>query len=270
MDAYSHAISMVKWIIPEMILEDALRDHRSRQRRTPGNLDEMIRRKIIKGRVMPDLNAIGGVGIQIILNGLSFTKLSTYERIYRIPLSFTQGRPITKASKVVLNVTSNYAERIPGQSSRSIYTSPLERSVQSVIASHKPVPNIANADVEILGDNVLKIQDYYNFSSDIMLDCKIAYSADFHECKKPYFNDFADLVTEAAKAYCYAQLALKLDQTRLEGGRDFSRYKEFVDEWRDSMQSYRQLIDEKWGTILILMDNSSKNKHILNAGKIKV
>ena len=270
MDAFQHAIDYVKWEIPEEILEDAIIDKRSRFRRTPGNLDDRIRSKIIKERVMRDLENIGGVGIQIILNGLPFTKLSTYERIYRIPITYTQGRLIVRASKVVLNVTSNYAERVPGQSHRSIYVSPIERSVQSVIASHRSVPNISNTDVEILGDNVLKIQDYYNFSSDIMLDCHIQYSHDFHELPRAYWNDFADLVTAATKMYTYKQLSLRLDKTRLEGGRDYGRYKEYVEEFRDANQVYRQLIDEKWGVITTLADSHSKNKHILNSGKIKV
>jgi hypothetical protein len=269
MDAVTHAINDVKYEIPEEILNDAFIDRRSRYMRRPQSLDAAIRETIIDRRIKPDLDNLGGVMVVIDLNGVPYEKLSNYERIYTIPRSKTMGRTISQVLRVGMNVTSNYQERIPGQSSASFQISPVERSIQSVVASHNPIPNISNAEVEMLGDNTFKINDYQNFTTDISLECLISYTKELSELKRPYFRDFSQLVVLAVKAYIYKELSLKLDRTRLEGGRDFGRYKEIVDEYRDANQMYNDLLDEKWAKLLLLNDQNRKQKHIIRAGSIR-
>ena len=72
----------------------------------------------------------------------------------------------------------------------------------------------------------------------------------------------------ATKAYLFRELALTVDRTKLEGGRDFGRYKEFIDQWADSYQMYGELFESKWNVILLLNDQNRKQKHIMHAGRV--
>ena len=271
MNAIEHALNRLKFSdIPSQILEDGFQKKEQRWARRRRSIDGEIREQLIDNLIKPDLETIGGVMLEIPLSGVPYEKLEDYSRIYVIPKHMTLGRDIVQVNRVSLNVTSNYAERIPGQSTQAFTVSPFERSIQSVTASHRPIPNITNAEVELLGDNVVKINDYQNFSVDITLECRIAYSDDLIEIKKPYYQDFAELVNVACKSYLYRELALSLDRTRLEGGRDFGRYKEFVDQWSDHHQMYQDLLDKKWHNILLLNDQARKQKHIFRAGRVKI
>lgn len=271
MNAIEHAINrLLISDIPRLILEDGFKTEEDRYNRRRKTMESQIRDIIVSGIIKPDFDAIGGVMLQIGLNGLPFDKLGDFSRIYVIPSTLTLGRSIVQANRVALNITSNYAERSAGQSTTAWSVSPFERSVQSVMASNRPIPNITNAEVEILGDNVIKINDYQNFSADIHLECRIGYSDDLIEIKKPYYQDFTELLKIAVKAYLYRELALKIDRTRLEGGRDFGRYRDFVEQWADAGQMYQDLIDQKWYQILLLNDPARKNKHIMSSGKFRV
>jgi len=270
MDVITNAINSIIYEIPEEILEDAFKGKRQRYGRRLQSIESTIREQVIEKRIKPDLENLGGLSIVLPLDGVHYDKLSDYSRIYTIPKSLTQGRSISQVMRVSLNVTSNYAERIPGQSNSAITVSPYARSIQSVIASHQPIPNITNAEVELLGDNVVKINDYANFSVDICLECLLSFTPELTEIKRPYYVDFARLATLACKAFIYKNLRLRLDKTRLEGGRDFGEYKAIVEEMSDANQMYNDLLDEKWGKILILNDQNRKQKSIMRAGKFKV
>lgn len=271
MNAIEHALNRLKFSdIPSRILEDGFKTKETRYGRRRKSIDAEIRDKIIDELIKPDLESIGGVMIQVELSGLPYDKLEDYSRIYTIPHNRTLGREIVMASRVALNVTSNYAERVPGQSTQAFTVSPFERSIQSVISSHRPIPNITNAEVEILGNNVVKINDYQNFSVDITLECRVGYSPDMIEIKKPYYQDFAELLNVATKAYLYRELSIDIDRARLEGGRELGRYKDFVDQWSEHYQMYQDLLDSKWHKILLLNDQARKQKHIMRSGKFKI
>lgn len=267
MDAITFALRrVVNSDIPDLILEDAFVSKQSRLHRLPANMEDNIREKVIMRRVMPDLNAYGGVSIDINLSGLPYEMLPNYQRIYRIPFHLTQNREITQVLNISLNVTSNFAERQPGATNNTMFVTPIERAASRVVDSWRPIPNMTNAQVELLGDNVLKINDYQNFSGDMTLRCLIGYSEEFAELKKPYYGLFADLVVLATKAFIFKNLSLEVEMAKLSGGREFGRYKEFIDDYRDSNEQYQTLLEEKFTKILLLNDQNRKDRHLLRAG----
>lgn len=267
MDAFTYALRKIcNSDIPDQILQDAFISRQQRQRRVLRSIEECIREDIFQKRVLPDLNAVGGVALDLNLTGLPYDMLANYERVYRIPLFKTFNRPINQVLSVSLNVTSNFAERQPGQTNNTTFVTPIERSNQRVVNSWRPIPNISNAHVELLGDNVIKIRDYQNFSSDMTLRCLVEYSPEFTELKKVYYEDFAQLALLATKSHIYRTLSLEVDMAKLSGGREFGRYKEFIDDYRDCFESYETQLNERWTRILLLNDQQRKDSHILRAG----
>lgn len=269
MDVIANAINHVMFEIDETILNDAFKSKKSFYGRRLQSIESRIEEEVIRKKVKQDLDNLGGVSIQIPLNGIPFEKLADYTRIYHIPKTKTMGRTISHVNRVSLYTASNFGTNAYGESYKLQRMSPVERSIQSVVTSHRPMPNMTNAEVEILSDNVVKINDYQNFATNMILECMIGFSDGLSEIKRVYYQDFAELVLWAVKAYIFRSLRLSLDKTRLEGGRDLGVYKEIVEEFRDANEAYRDLLNEKWSKILLLNDQSRKQKHILRSGKIR-
>lgn len=268
MDAFTFAIRHVlNQDIPDRILMDAFIPKNDRLRRVSRSIEQAIREEVIEKKVMPDIASIGGVMVDVNLAGLRWDMRPNYERIYKIPYALTFNREIVQVLKTTLNVTSNFAERQPGLTQNTNFVAPIERSGQRVINSWRPVPNIANAQVEVLNDNVLKIRDFQNFTSDTTLTCLVAYSSDFSELSRPYYQDFCELVLAATKVVIFRKLDLEIEQFKLDGGRELGRYRERVDEYRDAFEVYKTLLNEKWSKILILMDDQRGMIHTKRAGR---
>lgn len=270
MDAFTYAIRRVQNSdIPDELLEDAFIDRNARIRRSSRSIFDAIREEIIVKRVMPDLSKIGGVQVDINLQGIPYVIAEENVRIYTIPFSKTMGRVITNPLGLYLNVTSNFADRHPGQTTSPFYMAPIERSVKRVINSWRPIPYINNVRIEIESDNVLRIRDYQNFSPDSTLRCLVEYSENFSELTPAYYTDFANLVALATKAYIYRKLAISVDKAKLDGGRELGRYREFLDQYAEMFQSYEQVLNEKWSKIAILNDQQRNEAHIARAGHIR-
>lgn len=270
MDVFTQAIRRVmRADIPEEILYDAFIDQSQRIRRSPLSIEQQIRTEIIRKQVMMDLANVGGVMVDIPLNGIPYTTTDNFQKIFTIPMSKTFGRLITSVMGIYMNVTSNFNEAAPGQTVSPYYNPPIARSVNRVINSYRPMPLMANARCEVTADNVITVRDYMCFSPDSTMRVKLQYSEDFSELKRAYYKDFAELVLWATKAYIYRKLALRLDRAALDAGREFGRYKEFVDEYRDANTTYDTLLDEKWGRILILNDQKQKEVHLDYIGRAR-
>lgn len=270
MDAFTYAIRRVQNSdIPDELLNDAFIDRDARVRRTSRSVFEAIREEVIIKRVMPDLSKVGGVQVDVRLNGIPYAIFPDNERIYTIPLEKTMNRVITNALGIYLNVTSNFADRHPGQTFSPQYVAPIERSVKRVINSYRPIPYINNVRIEIESDNVIRIRDYQNFSPDSTLRCLVEYSETFSELKVAYYPDFANLVALATKAYIFRKLALMVDRAKLDGGRELGRYREFLDQYSEMFASYEQLLNEKWAKILLLNDQQRNEAHVARSGHIR-
>lgn len=256
--------------IPKMILEDAFLGNRIRMRREPETIESRFRDEIMFNVVREDLNAIGGTQLNLCVEGLPYQKLSNFERIYKIPTRLTGGRRIVRAYSSMLNLVSNFSETLPNTQSNIYTKSSIDNNSQRVVNNNMPIPNRMNAEIEILGDNVIKINDWQNFNSDLTLTVLLAYSENLIEIKDAYFPVIAKMANLATKGYCYRELALLVDKTRLEGGREFGRYREFIDEWRDAQQQYDEYLDSDVNRILVLADQNRKQRHIHNAGKIVI
>lgn len=256
--------------IPRAILEDAFLGNRVRMRREPETIESRFKEEIMYNIVREDLNAMGGTEITLCLNGIPYQKLSNYQRIYKVPTRLTGGRRITQAHFAMLNLTSNFSETLPNTQTGIYYRSSIDNSSQRVVNNNMPIPNRMNAEIEILGDNVIKINDWQNFTSDMNIVCLLAYSENLIEIKDAYFPVIAKMSNLATKAFCYRELALLVDKTRLEGGREFGRYREFIDEWRDTQQQYDEYLDSDVQRVMVLADQNRKQRHLQSIGKITV
>lgn len=253
--------------IPDVILENTFLGNRRRLRNPGKALEYELREKIITDMLIPDMSRVGGVQLILQLDGIPYEKLSNWERVYRIPTRVTSGRIISQAHLITLNLTSNFTQSLPNQNYQYNRNSVIDNSANRLVKNNSPMPNRMNAEVEILSDNVIKINDWQSFSSKLTLQCLLEYSNELTEIRPAYHPVVAKLGILATKSYIWKNHRITLDKVRVEGGREIGVYAEFVEEYRDAYQQYEEYLDTVVAKSLILNDQGRKQEHIWNSGK---
>lgn len=276
MDLFNNAAQYVlNTDIPSRILEDAFlpAKHTSQRNRS---LTDCIIERIIKNKIMPDLNRIGGTIIDVPLYKCNYIYDDTieyrYHRIYTIDPALTQNRPILAVlrgyNNGVLSAQSGYASITSGFSTYK--TSDADTLMQKQIGSHTAPVRFSNSDVEIIGHNKLRIINTMMVGYNITLECRVPYSDQFHELSAPWHIEFNQLVNLATKAYIYKELRLAIDMFKLDGGRELGVYKDYVDNYSSAGDDYLEQIKSRWGKLLIMADPRRARKANFSAGRISV
>lgn len=239
MNAIDSALRQIEAEIPQAILDAAFIDTEQRRLNTATSIHDEITDKVIRKFVLRDLNKFGPSD-DISLTNVPYNNIDDYTRVYTIPESRTEGRNITDvlfaSTSLFPGSYGNQALRYSHQSSRSA----LLNAAEHVVASNSPIPNITSADVRIIGPNTVTIRDPAQFRSELILRCTIEFSDNLSEIRPAFFVHTDRLILFATKRYIFNRLALELDLTRMDYGRDFSRFKDLVDEMSDAGQLYNE------------------------------
>lgn len=261
--------------IPLSILEDAFlppKDSTQRNR----SLGDCIIEKIIKNKIMPELNSIGGTLVDVPLYRCRFeyddTMQYRYHRIYEIDPEYTQNRVINSVLRAYnTGVISSPAGASPyGIGVNAYQTSDVDEMVRKGIEPNSRAIKFSDAEIEIVGDNMLRVVNTIMMSYSLTLECRVGYSSEFHEFQRPYYIEFFKLANLAAKAYISRELRLKIDMFKNDGGRELGVYKDIVDEYQSAAQDYNEEIDKRWGKILVLADARRNAKATWNSGRTTV
>lgn len=266
MDVINSAIRYIKRNIPAPILKDAFmgKNHIQVRNRPTNSVDARIREEIIDGQLHEDLSRIGGPQVVIDYDG-PIEELDDGTFVIAIPRSLTRNRRIVQVIRVGLD----------GIQAKSVSHNTLNRSsnatmnaVGGIVAAHSTIPDINTAKVEIIGDNVIRIRDYYFQGGNFLIECLIEFDRNMGELFGPYQSDFNKLCLLATKAYIYNNLALEIDEARISGGRGLARYTQIIESYADTAEMYDSLLEEEWGRILQLNDPGRRESHLLTMGKL--
>ena len=255
--------------IPSKILEDAFLPGKNSPERNR-SLGDCIIEKVIRNRIMPVLNAMGGTIIDIPLWECHFEYDNTFEyryhRHYEIDERYTQNRSINAVLRAFnMGVTSNTHEY--GAMAGGYQTSDVDELVRKQIGSYGRVVQFSDSDIEIVGDNVLRVTNTIMQTYNLSLECRIGYSQQFHELTRPYHIDFFKLANLATKAYIYKELRIFIDQFKNDGGRELGAYSEFINDYSGANQEFTDELNSRWGKLLILGDQRRAEKARQTAGR---
>ena len=255
--------------IPLAILERAFIPRQQGWRQTTKvNLDKLIESKVIRARVLPDMNMVGGVQDTILIGDLP---IETYNGVYltvRIPKDRTQGKSIVSVLEVLL-LSPNFLGNFPymsGNAYRPSYNtadaSAMMGALKTMVTALDHIPSVSTCTAELIDDNVVMIQDINTLPYNAHLRCNLEYDEDFSNINPRSFPFMADLIEEATKAYVYNQLVINIGSAELRGGFDLGIFKSVVDEYKDSEKNYRDLIKLKATKIAMMNDRKRFERHI--------
>jgi hypothetical protein len=234
-------------------------------------LDEEINFKVIRPRILPAMNLVGGELAIIPLDGLQPQYLDQYSMVYRVPRIKTQNRTIFSVHSVsylpYVNGLGGSTLGFGGVAPSSM--SEIPNTAMRIMDSHSGVPPMSNARVELIADNTLLIHDQFRTTQVYFLRCILANDDNLSNISPRSYLNLAKLIEFGVKSYIYNTLIIKLDRGYLEGGQELGGIKVYVESLSDMEQLYQDWLQGEWRRTAFMNDTDSYVRFIraqLSAG----
>lgn len=262
MDAIRKAIADVRARIPKALLEKAF-INRFQGWNSPidNNIDAQIENLVIRQRVLPDCDLLGGTQVVIPLRGLETSYPDSFTTVVRIPKTLTQGRSIISVVTVGFISPSSlgamaYAN---GASGTAVSTYPsrstaIGNAMGALVNAFDRIPITNTAGVELIAENVIAVRDNLAVIGDSYLMCVLSNQENMGNINPRSIPAFSELVLLAAKAYIYNTLIIEVDTAELQGGMQLGVFKNILDTYSDADQAYVDYRDHKWKKIALMND----------------
>lgn len=254
MNAINYTLSQLRFGIPLQVLNLAFLESSSAVNKVL-SLDEMIMSKVIRPRVLVDANVVGGVMLRVDLAECKLTAVSNREIVIDVPKTVTGGRSIMSA----LSLVSNFMvlTQLP-----NIGESPLLSAGGNMMNNLSTENIIQTARLEVIGDNVILVQEPTTSLVPGILRCMIENNTNLENINPRSFPKFYELCLLAVKSYIYNHLKIKVDQGFLYGGHELGAITEVIDSYADAEQMYKDYLATTWKKVAFLNDADSKNRFI--------
>lgn len=268
-DAFSKMLTTVRANINARILHETFKPV------TPydtgfTSIDSCIISKVIRPRVLVDLNIVGGTEAIIDLNDLAYEILNVTDIVFRIPKQRTQNRSILSALSV-----SFLTSRMPGAwFGGTGYTttgilnnrdnSAVTSATAGIVASFDKIPVTGTADVEIIGENTIIIKNIPGMLMNMYLRCLLSNDENLSNVPVKAYMLLGKIAVAAVKAHCFITMQERIAGGKLEYGQDFNFISDIVSGYSDANETYDDLI-QQWRTMAILMDPTTMSRLVLGS-----
>lgn len=266
MNAIQYALNEVRHSIPPQVLKlvfDAKRIsgavYFGNEPQLPTALEAEIRGKVIDSRVMPMINCIGATQVEIPLHMLPAETIDRSKYLYRIPKEYTQGRSIVSVSGLTYGTTATWlghgttAPTPLGTTGCGV--SALTNVQQQIISAVSPIPIVQTANVTLIGENVVLVEDFTPLPTGFFLRCNLSHDEELSRINPSTYPDFAEMVTYAVKAYIYNNFYIELGAGALVAGIQLGQIKDIVDSYADAGELLTTYFKERWRKISFVNDD---------------
>lgn len=257
MNIINTMVSHLQFKIPNEILQEAFKDDTYQYHTAPLSLTERIMNKVIRPRVMVDMNLVGGIISLISLEGLQPGWLpDNYTQIYRIPPDRTNHRQIMSVLSVsyLPFYTSYNAMGVGSGTINPLTMTDVPIALQRVMDSHSNIPVVSNASVELIGPDTVAIRDQLRVYGAYHLKCLLGYDEALTNINPRSYPEFFTLCELAVKSYIYNKLYIRLDQAYMVGGMELGAFKSYIDDLRDAEEMYMTHLNEVWRKVGFMND----------------
>lgn len=259
MMAIQRAIDEVRFRIPKPILDTVFIQRDRRWRSTPASIDQHLLNEVIRPRVLVDCNLVGGTEVFIPLQQVPVERVDEMTFVYRIPKSLTQNRSIMSVLNITFtDPTKVNAYGIPVQNQHSA----LMQAGNAVVDAMSSIPVVSTAQVQLIGENVVMVQDTTILPNNVFLRAVLANDDNMSHLQLRSYRPFADLVVLAVKAYIYNEYNIQMGMGELVGGAMLGRFKDEVDKYADAEELYSTFLREKWQKIAFMNDSETHSRFI--------
>jgi len=200
------------------------------------SLEDKIYNRVIKSRVLPDLDVTGGIMITLPLSRCNIVSQSDTYSVYQIPASLRDNKPIMSALSMI-SVQGYYMEH---------YSSLAEMMSGRVAQRNEIIPIHSTARLEVISDDTVIVHDYIIDPTIYSMRIVVANDPYLNNLHTRFYPDFGELVVLAVKAYIYNQLEINLDKGFIVSGHRLDNIQRIVERWESADEKYMELIKTKW------------------------
>lgn len=260
------AVQDAMYVIPEEILQQTFLKGHNNYRAPIESLENRIITDVIKARVVPDANIAKGEHMTIPINNLHLKQAEDYRYIYEIPTQRLLGKTILSVLSVAYS-PMNGAAGAYGYAYTGIgpmYSNDVLTAGQQAVDASASVPTVGTARAELIGENMVLIEDPQRFTNAYYLQCYVTDDNYLNKIDPRSYEYFSTLCEYAIKAHVYRKLRIRMDRGQVEFGSVIGTFKEIVDEYADAETNYRTFLRETWAAVAF-MDNRDRYRRYLKA-----
>lgn len=255
------AVQDAMYVIPEEVLREAFIRRHNGYNASAKSLEEHILASVIRPRVIPDANIAKGQNVIIYLGDIRPKHVDDFRTVYEIPEKKIPGMTILSISSV------SYVPFTGGVGSFGfayggvgpMYSQDTMTAVQQMVEASSATPNVSTARVELIGENVIMIEDAQRFNTSYAVNCYVTDNNYLNKIDPRSYEYFSTLCEYAIKAHIYRKLRIRIDRGIIEGGSNIGSFKETVDEYADAEQNYRTFLKETWAKVAFM---DSRNRYM--------
>ena len=278
MNPVTEAVHHIKRRIPRAILEKALLHRYQGRYGSTETIDSRIKEEIIYGIAIPDCNMSGGISMIIDLSTVRPRIVTDQELNYIIPMELTKGKRIVSALHVDVNSPTAAGGGSVAGAGSVVGGSNSGRGVEYCERSHSPlmalaqkslnasaggvIPYVSNTNVEIIGNNALRVTNFPRGIIYRSLSCFVENDADPNNISARSIPDFRQLCLLAAKAWIYNEILIELGEDEIRMGAILGAFKEKVLDYRDADAQYDDFLENEMGAVLFMNDGNRFDEYM--------
>lgn len=249
--------------IPRQILEEVFKDEWL-ERNMPTSLEDRIFQRVIRPRVMMDINMYMGQEIVINLQGSDVKEVDHYTRIYRLTPAHTNNREIITAACIVYIPAGSQV-----YSRSSMFTTHTDARNNDFlnyaamqVDSVSSIPIVHSTRVEVVGYNTIRVYDRAQFKNPYALRAYVTHDNKLSSIPPTAYMELSELCILAVKAYCYNQMVITQGDNFLRRGMELGVFKDIVQRWEDCATQYKEYFKENWKVQGQLMNEDRHHGHL--------
>jgi len=252
MNAIGKAVDDIKFGIPNMILEKAFGGSEF------VTIDNAIIMKVIRRRVLVDINLIGGESIIVNITNCRFVKVGD-DLVVTIPKELTKNRKMINALSLLNTPHRSHRGNYVPQTGLQ-HTTGMNTEMNKVIDSIATMPVVQTSDVELVASEKVLIRDMDFFVNDVTMTVVIENDKELNNLDRKSYMAFSKLTKLAVEAYIYNELRVSVEKGSLYSGHELSVLKDTVNEYADSLEMYEEFLKDKWPKISFMNDKKRMMK----------
>lgn len=265
-DIVTKAISDIKFEIPPEVLQytfaptryDPSKNGLIRDYSTATSMDTLIRRQVIEGKVMVDVNLCSGVEVFIPLVNVKSERVDNWTMVYTIPKDLTQGRSITE----VYGLSYGQGHTLGNVGVISEDRSMVLEAAAGLMQSNAAWTQVQTAYCTLVADNTVMVTNMNRIPGIMFLRCLVAHDPNLANLLPAYADTFAELCILATKAYIYTRTIIPLDEGAIRGGASLGRIREVIDSYADAVTMYKEYLRDTWRKAGV-MSNRDQHRRLL-------
>lgn len=245
--------------IPKEVLTRAFYDVQQYNNLDTRGLIFHLQDQVIYRFLLPAMNVVGGKRTIIELGDIQPEIRDRFTRIYRVPMSMTQGRSIVSALSISYGAYLNTGSiAYPGAGGGSQVLNSAQQAVNSVSA----VQMNSTDQVALIGENVIMVRDAIQMYGGVNLECYLEHDKQLSDLHPRATLIFTDLVILAIKAYIHNKLIVQMDMGFIHAGHELGVIRDIISQYSDAHEMMMTMLKTDWPRVNAIVDFESHKKII--------